>query len=65
MPDSPEKDDQAQQQRAGEENKSDENKIDTCAGGLTEEQTKELQNELDRAKEESSSFSSNSYCSIS
>lgn len=42
---------------------NNDNSIGTCAGGLTDEQTKTLQEELDRAKE-SDSFSSNSLCSI-
>lgn len=46
-----------------EEEKSDDNAIETCAGGLTEDQVKELQAELDRSKE-SNSFSSTSRCTI-
>lgn len=45
------------------ENK-DNNDIDTCAGGLTDEKIKELQAELDRAKEDNS-FSTKSRCVIS
>lgn len=43
----------------------DENKntIETCAGGLTDQQARELQEELDRAKEDNS-FSSRSRCII-
>lgn len=45
--------------------KEDENKnnIETCAGGLTDQQARELQEELDRAKEDNS-FSSRSRCVI-
>lgn len=41
-----------------------ENEIASCAGGLTEKQARELQEELDRAKEDNS-FSSSSRCLIS
>lgn len=62
MSDAPE----TQQTNQGEAKpKEDENKnsIETCAGGLTDQQARELQEELDRAKEDNS-FSSRSRCVI-
>lgn len=52
-----------QKENSKEEKKSDDNTIETCAGGLTADQAKELQAELDRAKE-SNSFSTTSRCMI-
>lgn len=63
MPQKPEEEEK-QEQPKNEKEKSDENDINTCAGGLTEKQVKELQEELDRAKEDNS-FSSTSRCLIS
>lgn len=45
------------------EEKPQENDLSTCAGGLTADQVRELQEELDRAKEDNS-FSSKSKCLI-
>lgn len=45
------------------EEKPQENDLSTCAGGLTADQMRDLQEELDRAKEDNS-FSSKSRCSI-
>lgn len=42
-----------------------ENEIGTCSGGLDEDETKKLQDELERAKEESeNSFNTKSRCEI-
>lgn len=46
-----------------EDERSNVNSIETCAGGLTEEQLRTLQDDLDRAKEDNS-FSSSSRCVI-
>lgn len=62
MPDIP-KQNEDQKKRDDKKEKSDDNSIETCAGGLTEQQVKELQEELERAKEENS-FSTRSRCSI-
>lgn len=61
MPQTPEE--EKQEQPKNEKEKSDQNVIDTCAGGLTDEQVKKLQEDLDNAKEDNS-FSSKSRCLI-
>lgn len=68
MSDSPDKDSQAKKKReSSQEEKKDENEIATCfpdtPGGLTEQQAREIREELDRAKEENS-YSSSSRCVI-
>lgn len=67
MPDSPEKDSQAKKRETSQEEKKDENDVVTCfpeaPGGLTEQQAREIREELDRAKEENN-YSSSSRCLI-
>lgn len=46
-----------------DEKKSEDNTIESCAGGLSADQAKQLQEELEQAKE-SNSFSSTSRCVI-
>lgn len=68
MSDKPESEQNKAKENEEEDKKPEdekENKIETCAGGLTEEQLKTLQEDLDRAKEDSNnSFSSSSRCVI-
>lgn len=52
-----------QQEKNKPQDENDDNSVKTCAGGLTDDQARELQEELDRAKEENN-FSSKSMCSI-
>lgn len=58
MPDIPK-----QQEEQKPQKNEEENNINTCAGGLTDKQVKELQEELERAKEDKS-YSSRSRCLI-
>ena len=57
------KEQEEQKQPKNEKESTDDNDINTCAGGLTDKQVKELQEELERAKEENS-YSSSSRCTI-
>lgn len=62
MSDKPEEN-QNKEKKPEEAKVEEENNISTCDGGLTDEQLKTLQEDLDRAKE-SNSFSSSSRCVI-
>ncbi|CRK86734.1 CLUMA_CG000567, isoform A [Clunio marinus] len=53
----------ATKEKSEKDTSSNENSINTCAGGLTESEMKKLQEELDAAKEENS-FSTSSRCTI-
>lgn len=44
--------------------REEKNEIGSCTGGLSEEQQRKIQEELDRAKEDNSNFSSSSRCVI-
>lgn len=69
MSDSPEKNKQTKKRETAQQEpeKKDENEIATCfpdsPGGLTEQQAREIREELDRAKEENS-YSTSSRCVI-
>lgn len=74
MSDAAEKTQQQQQQQQSQQNSQkssqeseksneNENEINSCAGGLSDQQVKDLQDELDRAKEEQS-YSTRSKCCI-
>lgn len=64
MPDAPVKQEDDQQPKREDINdKVEENSIQSCAGGLTKEQIQELQDELEKAKEENS-YSTRSKCLI-
>lgn len=67
MSDSPEKEPETKKRETSQEEKKDENEIGTCfpdaPGGLTEQQSREIREELDRAKEENN-ISTSSRCVI-
>lgn len=64
MSDKPEENGKENQEKKPEEKKAEEeNNLNTCAGGLTDEQLKSLQEDLDRAKEDNN-FSSRSRCVV-
>lgn len=60
----PEQKQETKDEKAPDESKANDNSIDTCGGGLTEDQLKDLQAELDQAKEDNNNFSSSSRCII-